>query len=56
MTGVGVEAVIDGCLQLRAFDVSQCKNLNAWLENGGVERFADKIVFETVAGQGKMRR
>ncbi|KAI5787662.1 hypothetical protein DFH27DRAFT_486817 [Peziza echinospora] len=38
VTGVGVEAVVDGCCSLREMDVSQCKNLLGWLENGGVER------------------
>ena len=38
VTGVGVEAVVDGCSYLEVFDVSQCKNLTGWLEGGGVER------------------
>ena len=38
VTGVGVEAVVEGCCDLRELDVSQCKNLAGWLEAGGVER------------------
>ena len=39
VTGVGVEAIVEGCHKLKAFDVSQCKNLQRWLDNGGVERY-----------------
>lgn len=35
VTGTGVEAVVEGCTKLEIFDVSQCKNLLRWLENGG---------------------
>lgn len=35
---MGVEAVIEGCTKLEMFDVSQCKNLQRWLDGGGVER------------------
>ena len=38
VTGLGVEAVVEGCHSLEVFDVSQCKNLARWLEDGGVER------------------
>lgn len=38
VTGVGVEAVVEGCTELEVFDVSQCKNLARWLEAGGEER------------------
>lgn len=38
VTGVGVEAVVDGCTKLEMFDVSQCKNLQKWLDGGGEER------------------
>ncbi|KAF8420525.1 hypothetical protein EV426DRAFT_552572, partial [Tirmania nivea] len=38
VTGVGVEAVVEGCCDLWELDVSQCKNLAGWLEAGGVER------------------
>ena len=37
MTGAGVEAVVDGCEMLAAFDVSQCRNLAPWVESGGRE-------------------
>jgi len=42
VTGVGVEAVVEGCGELQVFDVSQCKNLGRWLEGGGVERCAKR--------------
>ncbi|KAK6338726.1 hypothetical protein TWF696_009538 [Orbilia brochopaga] len=53
VTGVGVEAVVEGCTKLESFDVSQCKNLTRWLESGGVERcqrtLKRKIRFDVVA-------
>lgn len=49
VTGIGVEAIVEGCHKLEAFDVSQCKNLLKWLESGGVERYSQRIKFETVA-------
>ena len=49
MTGVGVEAIVEGCHKLEAFDVSQCKNLQRWLDAGGVERYSSRVKFETVA-------
>ncbi|EWC43595.1 hypothetical protein DRE_01482 [Drechslerella stenobrocha 248] len=53
VTGVGVEAVVEGCTKLESFDVSQCKNLTRWLDGGGVERcqkmWKRKIRFDTVA-------
>ncbi|KAI9371647.1 cyclic nucleotide-binding domain protein [Aspergillus egyptiacus] len=56
VTGAGVEAVADGCAQLEAFDVSQCKNLTPWLESGGVGKYKDRIFFDTVAVNGKLYR
>ncbi|KAG0652190.1 putative F-box LRR-repeat [Hyphodiscus hymeniophilus] len=52
VTGVGVEAVVEGCHRLEVFDVSQCKNLQRWLDGGGEERSRrvygrKKLVFET---------
>ena len=52
VTGVGVEAVVEGCNRLEMFDVSQCKNLQRWLDVGGEERSRrmygrKKLVFET---------
>ncbi|KAI1006152.1 hypothetical protein K3495_g2072 [Podosphaera aphanis] len=38
VTGLGVEAVVEGCNKLELFDVSQCKNLLPWLDSGGEER------------------
>jgi F-box/leucine-rich repeat protein 7 len=48
VTGVGVEAVAEGCDQLEFLDVSQCKNLTPWLEDGGYEQYRS-IRFQTVA-------
>jgi F-box and leucine-rich repeat protein 7 len=52
VTGVGVEAVVDGCHRLERMDVSQCKNLRRWLDGGGIEatrRRGRDVDFETVA-------
>ncbi|KAI9845551.1 MAG: hypothetical protein M1837_004648 [Sclerophora amabilis] len=53
VTGLGVEAVVEGCHNLELFDVSQCKNLTRWLEAGGVEKmqrlWRRNVTFETVA-------
>lgn len=38
VTGIGVEAVVEGCTVLEVLDVSQCKNLARWLEGGGEEK------------------
>jgi F-box and leucine-rich repeat protein 7 len=50
VTGVGVEAVVEGCHKLVAFDVSQCKNLVPWLEQGGIGRVRGGVSFNVVAG------
>ena len=60
VTGVGVEAVVEGCTILETFDVSQCKNLQKWLDAGGEERsrrmYGPKgLVFETKKGSGSLR-
>jgi F-box and leucine-rich repeat protein 7 len=63
VTGTGVEAVVEGCTVLEVFDVSQCKNLARWLEQGGEERsrkrwtrdgggVALRFVTEKVSGEG----
>lgn len=39
VTGVGVENVLEGCGRIEWIDVSQCKNLAAWLGGGGVGRW-----------------
>lgn len=53
VTGVGVEAVVEGCHNLEVFDVSQCKNLTRWIDAGGVEKCTQlwkrNIRFEIVA-------
>ncbi|KAF2755205.1 RNI-like protein [Pseudovirgaria hyperparasitica] len=54
VTGMGVEHVLDGCMELEFFDVSQCKNLARWLESGGVERRGRGVRFETVT-EGRWR-
>lgn len=56
VTGVGVEAVADGCNQLELFDVSQCKNLIPWLERGGPQKYGKRIHFGTVAETGRTFR
>ena len=38
VTGTGVENIVEGCNKLEVFDVSQCKNLGKWIEEGGQER------------------
>ncbi|KAJ5661106.1 uncharacterized protein N7484_000478 [Penicillium longicatenatum] len=53
VTGVGVEAVSEGCHQLESFDVSQCKNLLPWLEDGGAMRYQPRINFQIVASNDK---
>lgn len=39
VTGIGIENVLEGCGRLEWLDVSQCKNLGAWLAGGGVVRW-----------------
>ena len=41
--GAETEAVVEGCTKLESFDVSQCKNLTRWLENGGIERCTRRL-------------
>ncbi|CZT06637.1 related to F-box protein PpaB [Rhynchosporium agropyri] len=60
VTGVGVEAVVEGCTILETFDVSQCKNLQKWLDAGGEERSRrlygrKKLRFETSKENGSLR-
>lgn len=55
VTGVGVEAVVDGCERLESFDVSQCRNLTPWLEGGGREGVWDRgrdVKFSLWMGEG----
>jgi F-box/leucine-rich repeat protein 7 len=68
VTGVGVEAVLEGCRRLEVLDVSQCKNLAGWLEGegrkGGGLRFGSgggwlgsgKVRWATVSRGGKLTR
>lgn len=53
VTGTGVDAVVDGCHKLQAFDISQCKNVLKWLEAGGLDKSPKRVVFQTVAGDGE---
>jgi F-box/leucine-rich repeat protein 7 len=55
VTGIGVEAVVEGCTILEMFDVSQCKNLQKWLDAGGEDRSRKmycrkNLIFETKKG------
>jgi len=54
VTGAGVEAVVDGCPRLEFFDVSQCKNLQRWLDSGGVARRGRGVRFEVIS-EGRFR-
>ncbi|KKY25834.1 putative cyclic nucleotide-binding domain containing protein [Diplodia seriata] len=49
VTGTGVEAVLEGCSDLEELDVSQCKNLSRWINNGGIQRKGRGVKFATVA-------
>lgn len=53
VTGIGVEAIIEGCHRLQVFDVSQCKNLSKWLESGGMQKYTKRVRFETVAANSR---
>ncbi|KAK4166323.1 hypothetical protein QBC43DRAFT_16249 [Cladorrhinum sp. PSN259] len=46
VTGNGVENVLEGCGRLEWLDVSQCKNLQGWVDGGGVKRwgFDERVV------------
>lgn len=55
VTGIGIEAVADGCHQLNSVDVSQCKNLTPWLEKGGPLKYKDRVCFDTVMRNAKFR-
>lgn len=48
--------MVDGCHKLEAFDVSQCKNLSKWLENGSMQKFTKRVRFQTVAGKSMSAR
>ncbi|KAI0855178.1 hypothetical protein F4860DRAFT_507656 [Xylaria cubensis] len=39
VTSAGVESVLEGCGQLAWTDISQCRNLESWVNNGGVTRW-----------------
>jgi len=54
VTGVGVESVVEGCENLDAFDVSQCRNLTPWIEGGGrekIRRAGREVRFAVWAGE-----
>jgi F-box and leucine-rich repeat protein 7 len=56
VTEVGVRAVLEGCRDLKVFDISQCRHLEGWIENGGVQKekgeggLGKKVKFITVQG------
>ncbi|KAI1333580.1 cyclic nucleotide-binding domain-containing protein [Xylariaceae sp. FL0016] len=39
VTAVGIESVLDGCSHLNWADISQCRNLEGWVNGGGVQRW-----------------
>ncbi|KAI1155505.1 hypothetical protein F4825DRAFT_459667 [Nemania diffusa] len=39
VTPAGVESVLEGCGRLTWADISQCRNLEAWIEGGGAARW-----------------
>ncbi|KAI0548909.1 hypothetical protein F4679DRAFT_573888 [Xylaria curta] len=39
VTSAGVESVLEGCGQLAWTDISQCRNLESWVNSGGVTRW-----------------
>ena len=39
VTGKGAESILANCEKLEWFDVSQCKNIEAWLRAGGVSKW-----------------
>ncbi|KAI0444405.1 hypothetical protein F4803DRAFT_560932 [Xylaria telfairii] len=39
VTSSGVESVLEGCGQLAWTDISQCRNLESWVNGGGVTRW-----------------
>ncbi|KAL1958427.1 hypothetical protein VTO42DRAFT_4528 [Malbranchea cinnamomea] len=56
VTGAGVESVMEGCEMLELFDVSQCKNLEPWLQYGYHRRYGNRIRHETVSRNGQLVR
>lgn len=56
VTGIGVAAVAEGCHKLTSFDVSQCKHLLPWLEDGGGMQYQPRLKFQTVAHNGANAR
>ena len=50
VTGMGVEAVVDGCSKIQHFDVSQCRNLQPWIDDGGVQRVNAQIAMGLTPG------
>lgn len=56
VTGNGVEVVVEGCHKLRLLDVSQCKNLIPWLNQGGSIKYGSKLRSETVLKSGRLVR
>ncbi|KAI5923932.1 hypothetical protein F4810DRAFT_700879 [Camillea tinctor] len=39
VTAIGMESVLDGCSRLTWSDISQCRNLEPWINGGGVTRW-----------------
>ncbi|KAM0816160.1 putative Cyclic nucleotide-binding domain-containing protein [Seiridium cardinale] len=49
VTAVGAESVLDGCSRMTWLDVSQCRNLESWVNGGGVGRWG----YDERANRGK---
>ncbi|KAI1288742.1 RNI-like protein [Xylaria venustula] len=50
VTASGVESVLEGCGRLTWIDVSQCRNLEGWINGGGVTRWGYDEKTARVAG------
>ncbi|KAI1384263.1 RNI-like protein [Hypoxylon trugodes] len=59
VTAAGIESVLDGCANLSWADISQCRNLEAWVRGGGVGRWERRprsgVAFVVEKGAGGLR-
>lgn len=47
--------MVDGCTVLEMLDVSQCKNLQGWLDKGGIEK-CERVYRNRMIGGGERKR